>query len=306
MRYSLQMIFPPTPYSIGMATSHVESATRRTWGTSYHQCRIDSVANNNFTELHYFELFGLRILSVYEDKSLSLNSWLRELVTRRGQLVQINCALRDGKPAIQVLLTLPIGDQITEDTLWLDPEKNLMVTEMDYETRYPGGYVRSSHRVIESKLLSGIWVPVKTVRTGELSGHENKTEWVYDVTGFDLGSVQPSDVEVNFPLNSKVVDTIKHIAYFIRPGEQFDLLPLADTSAHLIHRPPAERRVDKIDSDTSKLYTTNPLIVDPLANATGRSARIKLRIISGLLTIATLVGLLAVWRRKGFIRLMRS
>src|SRR4029079_2917281 len=100
-----------------------------------------------------------------------------------------------------------------------DTQRDYMVTRK--EDRLNGGqqsFALGTYVVLASEQHAGLWIPQKMVHQ-EATGNPAHTtihqEFVYDAHDFRLNQLSPADLQISFPLESTVVDSIRKIKYII-------------------------------------------------------------------------------------------
>jgi hypothetical protein len=71
--------------------------------------------------------------------------------------------------------------------------------------------------------------------------------------------VRPDDVAVTFPTGASVIDVVQKIAYTVLDDGKYELKPLADSEAGVLHVPPDARVTDDVGPAAARSYKTTPI-----------------------------------------------
>ena len=104
--------------------------------------------------------------------------------------------------------------------------------------------------------------------TGTSAYHE-ESEFKYDVTVFEIGTVKPGDVQIDFPAGTEVTDMVHNVAYEVLAAGKKKLLPMVITEKRMVRRPPTEDVTALPVEEAAKLYTTIPFDGAELEHQTG-------------------------------------
>ena len=258
----------------------------------HHEGRIDPTMNDYFTFVRYFEIFGTHV-HLRGSAAPPVAALLRQMDNERRP-IHISTELLDGVTLVKVVFP---GD-FSQITLWLDPAKGFLMIGCDRFWESGKVSTKVTHRVAESRLVGGVWVPVKTKRIDDIAIYDEVSEIVYEADNFQFGNVAVVDVSVAFPPGCEVVDAVQKIAYTVRPDGRYELTRLADSEAHKIYNPPSNNIVASVDG-AAKRYGTEPLIfasaaapAAPTRWSLGQKAAVVVSII-----VAALIGVVVVRRR---------
>ncbi len=103
---------------------------------------------------------------------------------------------------------------ITTRTYWVDPNRGFAPVRYEF---FHGNENRNNHETHEAEsleLIDDVWVPTRIRRvTGASVSPDAVGEYVYKMTNFDVGAVTASDMDLEFPIGTKVFDHISNIAF---------------------------------------------------------------------------------------------
>jgi len=208
--------------------------------------------NNNFLYRKFNALLGLRVQ--VDNAGVPLASFLRSSLDRSNP-VTIGRERRNGG-AKQV--KVEIRREKERWAFWLDPDHGNMISRL--EQRYQNGpdYMASHEEVLVPFQVNGVWVPKEAVHVTETSGYHEKSEFKYDVTSFEVGTVKPADVAIDIPVGTEVTDTVHNVSYEVLPGGKKKLLPIFIGERQILRQPPDDAVTSLPVEEAAKRYTEVP------------------------------------------------
>jgi hypothetical protein len=128
---------------------------------------------------------------------------------------------REGAGAV-IRIRVEDGERMW-DTYVIDPHRDYMIVRHEWDTIYRqdlgNDKGRMVHEVTDASNATGLWVPMKTHRTlQQFLSKPDKEEHTYVVEAFQRGNVKETDLDVEFPVGTQVVDTMAKASYFVEPG----------------------------------------------------------------------------------------
>ncbi|HZL27915.1 MAG TPA: hypothetical protein VFC39_15430 [Acidobacteriaceae bacterium] len=225
-------------------------------------------------------------------RAMSVAEWLRDAAVNLKSKIAVSAAERDGISAIVVSVN---ADPYHRE-LWLDPARGFLIL-------YYNMYVNDQkimENTVETKVarqVSGVWVPILALGRGTGRDSAETTEVTYAAKDFKIGAVRQQDVEVVFPTGANVLDEIQRISYTNLGDGKYKLMPLAESSARVVHTPPEGKITTDVGPSAAKLYTTTSMATYVRnAQVSRRSVAIRTAIIVGSALVA--VFWIILYRRK--------
>jgi hypothetical protein len=259
----------------------------------YYEGVVEARESANFSRLKYNEILGIRMSL---PGSPSVRGWLRD-VLRSNERFQVSADVIDAK---QVLRIDVVHDPLYV-SFWLDPRCGFMTIRTSYRVGGEESVNRSTLVVTGTEQTSGVWVPKHVVENTSNSIYPERSEVVYDIEKVSIGTVTPADVDVPFPLGTRVIDKMQNIAYFVRPNQKYELIPLADSRTRTINAPPENALVESVGPKAARLYSTKPLRVSaPAPPARWSRGRTLWLAGSLLLVVGTFIGYLRGKRFRAY------
>jgi len=176
--------------------------------------------------LYYNDLLGVRISMA----PMTLAAWVRFRVGVGHRPFVVDATADGGTVLIRLRVeTVPNA----WDTYSVEPNRDYMIVRHEWEGIYSklNDKGHMVHRVIEASRESGLWVPTKTEEIYMLrESNGRKATYVYSVETFKRGVVQITDLALEFPVGTTVLDTIQKTRYEVeeggrvRRGEYYDSL----------------------------------------------------------------------------------
>jgi hypothetical protein len=213
---------------------------------------VRSAENNNFVSRKFNALLGLRVQ--VGNEGVPSARFLRDSLDR-GNPVTVGRGRRDGG-AKQVKVEL--GREHERWAFWLDPDHGNMISRL--EQRYEKGpdYMASHEEVLVPFQVNGVWVPKEAMHVTETSAYHEKSEFKYDVTLFEVGTVKPADVAIDIPVGTEVTDTVHNVSYEVLPGAKKKLLPIFIVERQILRQPPDDAVTSLPVEEAAKRYTEVP------------------------------------------------
>jgi len=103
-----------------------------------------------------------------------------------------------------------------ERRMWFDPSKQFLLVRMQHRFEKPSGYWEEWHFTVADALQSGgVWFPKHLREVARASFMESGLASVNDtyVSEFEVGAVNPADLDVSFSKGMRVADGIQGISY---------------------------------------------------------------------------------------------
>jgi hypothetical protein len=205
----------------------------------------------SFRNAKYLSLLGFKMnVSM---KSTSIAGWLRDAIATSAA-VHADMAEIDKR----YLLHVHVAQGDWNRDLTLDATRGFMIVHIRQDLGM--GQMTSLLDVTDTQEIGGVWIPKKAVGTGTTYADREVTETDYDLQNFAIGSNSDSDVMIDFPAGTRVIDAVQKIDYDILPDGKFELHPLADSRAKTVRLPPENNVVSTTDHKTAASYTTVPLL----------------------------------------------
>lgn len=203
---------------------------------------ISDSEDSNFSARKYNEILGLRRYST--DIPMTMHEWFNDAAANNIR-IDVDTVEQGGKP----LLTFKV--HVGREKYWeyyLDPARDFVPVRGEYRRERRGKFVgRASHNVTEAKEIDGFWVPTKVVQRTANVVSEHETQWLYEVSDFERGTVTDEDFEITFPPGTEVIDSIVNLAYQLLPGGGVKMLPLADAQTGEMINPPDTSAEDALE-----------------------------------------------------------
>ncbi len=147
----------------------------------------------------------------------------------------------------------------------LDPARGFMVCNIvsSYVPRDSGGDVSTATvaqriEVVEAERVQNVWVPKRVLRKiGFPTSDGYIQQGTFEIKKFEIGTVKVADLQLDFPIETHVSDAIQRIAYIIKADGSYELLRFPD-GRNRVMRNPVQKVVQKIDAQTTQLYTDTP------------------------------------------------
>jgi len=213
-----------------------------------HFCNIRPVENHDAIYDHYNELLGFRTYAG-NDRVAALIDFLRD-ASKPDRELRIWDEQFKGMHAIH--MRVQQGDDRWD--FWLDPARAYLVERSEWKSEQGAAYNSVSGEVRAAEQVAGVWVPRKVVCVSGTSASEEATEMTYEATSLQLGQVTEQDMRLTIPKDARVFDTVRKIAYEPLANRKYKLLPIEDEQ-RVLHVPPRDAIVDRIDDDTPGLYS---------------------------------------------------
>ena len=176
--------------------------------------------NDNFLYRKFNALLGLRV-QVGND-GVPLARFLRTALDR-GDPVTVGRDRRNGG-AEQVKVEVRRGHY--RWAFWLDPDHGNMISRLEHRYELGEGYNASHEEVLVPFQVNGVWVPKEAVHVTGTSAYHEESEFKYQVTLFEIGTVQPADVVIDLPVGTRVTDTMHNVVYEVLTGGRKSCCPL--------------------------------------------------------------------------------
>lgn len=265
-----------TNYKFGSDEDEIRSEGTVTWdgklavnlvtpGTAratHNTASVRDRPNDNFWLKKFNELLGLRVQ--VGNEGVPLTEFLRTASTRRDPIVVQADRRRPDVPEIKVEVRR--GDD--RWSFWLDPRHDYMISRFEFRYERNADYMAHHEEVVVPFQVNGVWVPKEALHVTETSAYHERSEFKYQVTTFEIGSVKPADVEIPFPAGTRVTDMVYQVAYTVLPDGRRRLEPLAQPDKRTLRVPPKDAVTALPVAEAAKLYTSEPLNTgDPPAKA---------------------------------------
>jgi hypothetical protein len=171
-----------------------------------HKGEINPAENDNFSYRRLSELLGFRMRLV--PKSMPVAQWLREAIARDATL-EATKALN----GTTTLMRVVIQDQRWRREIWLDPARGFMIVR--FVNVYGKDYMKGTLEVIDTQQIAGVWVPKKAIGTSGTYHDKEVTEVTHEVKDFAIGTLKEHDLDIDFPVGTRVFDSINNVAYVV-------------------------------------------------------------------------------------------
>jgi len=213
-----------------------------------HFCHIRPVENHDAIYDHYNELLGFRTYAG-NDRVAALIDFLRDAAKPDRELRIWDEQVKDMHA---IHMRVREGDDRWD--FWLDPARGYLVERSEWKSEHGAAYNSVSGELRAAEQVAGVWVPRKVVCVSGTSASEEATEMTYEATSVRIGHVTEQDVRLTIPKDARVFDTVRKIAYEPLANGKYRLLPIEDEH-RVLHVPPRDAIVDRIDDETPGLYS---------------------------------------------------
>ena len=151
-------------------------------------------------------------------------SYVSELLALWAKVSAINVDV-DGE--VRVETTQEFSKSRVISNYWFDSSQGYLLTRYESKRRWRSkgkeefgtdGRFRDRYlKVLETKMASGLWLPMRFTCVNEIHTLEDGVATVYDteVESISLGDVTKSDLEVDFGRGTQVVDMLKSTVYVV-------------------------------------------------------------------------------------------
>lgn len=233
----------------------VNLVTPETARGTHHTASVHDTPNTNFWLKKYNELLGLRV-QVFEE-GVPIAEFVRS-ASRRGDPIVVQAERRQTDHT-EIKVEVRRGDD--QWLIWLDPSHDHMISRFEYRYDHESAHSARQTEVLVPFQVNGVWVPKEAVHVTETSAYEERSEFKYSVTTFEIGSVAPADVEIRFPVGTEVSDMINQVVYTVLPDGRRRMEPLAQIDKKTLRVPPKEAVTALPPAEAAKLYTAEPLVL---------------------------------------------
>jgi hypothetical protein len=231
----------------------VNLVTPRTARATHNTASVRDRPNDNFWLKKFNELLGLRVQ--VGNGGVPLTDFLRSASTRKDPIVVHSDRRRPDVTEIKVEVRR--GDD--RWSFWLDPRHDYMISRFEYRYERNADYMAHHEEVVVPFQVNGVWVPREALHVTETSAYHERSEFKYQVTTFEIGSVKPADVEIPFPSGTRVTDMVYQVAYTVLPDGRRRLEPLALPDKQTLRVPPKDPVTSLPVAEAAKLYTSEVL-----------------------------------------------
>jgi len=233
----------------------VNLVTPNTARATHHTASVRDKPNDNLWLKKYNELLGLRV-QVYNG-GVPIAEFLRGASTRRDPIV-VRAERR--QPDVTEM-KVEVRRESDGWSFWLDPRRDYMISRFEYRYEQNGAYSARHDEVVVPFQVSGVWVPKEAVHVTETSSFEERSEFKYSVTSFEIGTVTPADVEIRFPIGTEVTDLVNQVVYTVLPDGRRRMEPLVQLAEQTLRVPPENAVTALPVAEAAKLYTSEPLVI---------------------------------------------
>lgn len=210
---------------------------------------ITDQENANFRDRAYNQILGFRVLE--DGAAMTVAEWVAQYPKQATKVE----AVIEHRDALS-LLKVRVYNEYRQKTFWFDVNRGLTMvrTEYLYQPKTKTFYNKEFSEVLEAKEIDGIVVPTKVLRRAGSSVDTSKeTEIVYLVTEVSIGSVKPADIEVAFPVNTRVIDDIKKVSYVVQSDGSQRPERFYDPQSGTLRTPASATPVKILTADSYKI-----------------------------------------------------
>jgi len=224
-------------------------------GEKYHVARISAQEPGEFANFNLCALLGLRALPPTAISG-SVARWI-ERERSIGVPLESPSISDEGHGLMSIKVNT---GPISADTFSLDPSHDFAICKVVHLIKNERLVVDDTLEVTEWNRVNGVWMPKRALeKLSDSSKQEYRQETAFELVDISIGTVTQSEVKIEFPVGTKVIDSVRRVDYTINVDGSNRLNPFADLQAGVVYNP-TTKTADKIGDDTNKSYETAKIV----------------------------------------------